>query len=55
MSFLWQMVAGMQQVHAAGILHRDLKPANLLLVGDTLKIADLGCCKMIDDLGRGWA
>ena len=40
------VLAGVQECHAAGIVHRDLKPGNVLLTGDgRAKIADLGVAK----------
>lgn len=52
--FLYQMLSGLNNMHAAGVLHRDLKPSNLLVNSDCqLKICDFGLArrKEFDDLG----
>lgn len=48
-NFLYQILSGLTDVHAAGMCHRDVKPANILLYKDarqefgyTLKLADFG-------------
>lgn len=44
---MWQILCGVQIMHAAGTLHRDLKPKNILVNSDLeTKICDLG-------MGRG--
>ncbi|OQR93763.1 mitogen-activated protein kinase [Achlya hypogyna] len=52
--FVYQMLAGLEHMHACGVLHRDLKPSNLLINSDCqLKICDMGLArpKDVDDLG----
>ncbi|OQR97640.1 mitogen-activated protein kinase [Thraustotheca clavata] len=52
--FVYQMLSGLEHMHACGVLHRDLKPSNLLINSDCqLKICDMGLArpKDVDDLG----
>jgi serine/threonine protein kinase len=42
---LSEAAAGIDALHAAGLVHRDIKPANILLEGDTPYVSDFGLAK----------
>jgi serine/threonine protein kinase len=42
---LGEAAAGIDALHAAGLVHRDIKPANILLEGDTPYVSDFGLAK----------
>ena len=43
---------GINQLHAKNICHRDLKPDNLLISNGIIKVADLGCSKILKKEGN---
>ncbi|XP_059437007.1 mitogen-activated protein kinase kinase kinase 18-like [Corylus avellana] len=45
------IVLGLEYLHSNGIVHCDIKCHNVLVTGDGVKIADLGCARRIDDDG----
>ncbi len=56
MSYTWQALAGLAEVHARGILHRDLKPANLMLEPspgpvDRVALIDFGFASLEGEAG----
>jgi eukaryotic-like serine/threonine-protein kinase len=48
LTYLAQMAAALQVVHALGVLHRDLKPGNIMLRADgTVALIDFGLAKHV--------
>jgi len=43
-----QIASAMGYVHSMGLIHRDLKPENIFVVGDKIKIRDVGIMKHTD-------
>lgn len=44
--YAYQLLQGLSYCHSNCIIHRDLKPHNLLMLRDSLKIADFGLSRM---------
>jgi serine/threonine protein kinase len=48
-----QILEGLGQLHARGVIHRDIKPENVFLCHDgTVKVLDLGVAKVLGDDAR---
>ena len=44
-----QIIAGLAEAHAQGVVHRDLKPENILIDRDgTVKVMDFGIARLLD-------
>jgi zinc protease len=44
-----QLIAGLREAHAQGIVHRDIKPENILIAPDgTVKVMDFGLARSTD-------
>jgi len=47
-----QIAAGVDAIHAAGMVHRDIKPANALRDGDIVLVSDVAFCSLLDAHGE---
>lgn len=47
-----QIAAGIDTIHAAGMVHRDIKPANALRDGDSVLVSDVAFCSILDTQGE---
>ncbi|MDG2423922.1 MAG: serine/threonine-protein kinase [Phycisphaerales bacterium] len=46
-----QSAKALEHAHSKGLIHRDIKPANIMLTkSGTVKVADLGLARSVDDL-----
>jgi len=53
-TFLYQILRGLQYIHAANVIHRDLKPGNILVNQNcTVKICDFGLARLEPETGYG--
>mmetsp|Transcript_3771 Transcript_3771/g.3212 ORF Transcript_3771/g.3212 Transcript_3771/m.3212 type:complete len:158 (-) Transcript_3771:909-1382(-) len=44
---MYQLLKAIAHMHKNGVFHRDIKPENVLLIDDTVKLADFGSCRGI--------
>ena len=47
-----QIAAGIDSIHAEGMIHRDIKPANALRRGDNVLVSDVAKCSLLDSHGE---
>jgi serine/threonine protein kinase len=55
--WILELLAGLCEAHAKGVIHRDLKPENIMLapteVGECVKLTDFGLAKVVDQNLQG--
>ena len=53
LEIIQSICSALEYAHGKGVVHRDIKPENILLGEDgTVKVADFGIAKIIDDAAR---
>jgi formylglycine-generating enzyme required for sulfatase activity len=48
LDYLQEAAKGLDHLNGLGVQHRDVKPQNLLLVGGSVKVADFGLAKVLE-------
>ncbi|WP_160074776.1 serine/threonine-protein kinase [Pseudoclavibacter sp. 8L] len=49
--YIRHIAAGVDTIHATGMIHRDIKPANSLRDGDNVMVSDVAMCVLLDEDG----
>ncbi|XP_060189296.1 mitogen-activated protein kinase kinase kinase 18 [Lycium barbarum] len=50
-----QILLGLDYLHSVGVVHCDVKGQNILISENGIKIADLGCAKLLGDENSGFS